>query len=56
VVPTIDYARRVVWELKEGSRPMSTEAFTDFLFDRMLERLQKKPRDREEWSVSTFEI
>jgi hypothetical protein len=44
VTPTIDYADRVVWQVPKKDEPLSSEALLDYLFERLLDRLNKKPK------------
>ena len=44
VTPTIDYANRVVWQVPKKDEPLSSEALLDYLFERLLDRLNKKPK------------
>jgi hypothetical protein len=44
VTPTIDYADRVVWQVPKKDKPLSSEALLDYLFERLLDRLNKKPK------------
>jgi hypothetical protein len=39
VTPTIDYADRVVWQVPGKDEPLSSEALLDYLFERLLDRL-----------------
>jgi hypothetical protein len=43
VVPTIDYANRVAWQVPTLTEPLSSEALLDHLFDRLLDRLSPRP-------------
>lgn len=43
VVPTIDYANRVVWHVPTKTEPLSSEALLDHLFERLLDRLSPSP-------------
>ena len=55
VIPTIDYADRVVWQVPKKDEPLSSEALVDYLLERLLDRLNKKP-SRGQVRVSTYEI
>lgn len=55
VTPTIDYADRVVWQVPKKDEPLSSEALLDYLFERLLDRLNKKPT-KGRVRFSTFEI
>lgn len=44
--PTIDYARRIVWEVPKRDQPLDSEALFDYLFERILARINQKAPKR----------
>jgi hypothetical protein len=42
VTPTINYADRVVWELKEGKEPLTSDKLVDFFLERLLKHFHER--------------
>lgn len=49
-IPTIDYAGKVVWQLRDKEQPLTSEALFDYCFERLLAHANepRRPRTRDE--------
>jgi hypothetical protein len=52
VTPTIDYADRVVWQVPEIAEPLSSEGLLDYLFKRLLDRVNPPKAGNDSVSIS----